>query len=76
MGEMGLHPFHAERGDAGRGIGKREQRAGYPVDRGIGGLRGQGNRDQQLERRGVFQFGFRLGFARLPAPEVPGSTRR
>jgi hypothetical protein len=48
---------------------KRKQPPGGLVDADVGGLRGQHDGDQQLERCAVFQLGFRLGIELAQAAE-------
>ncbi|MCY1535937.1 hypothetical protein D9M68_713660 [compost metagenome] len=59
----------AQRQQALRRAMLREELARGDVDRFIGGLRRQQHRDQQLERRVVFEFGGGMGIGRLQAGE-------
>ena len=51
-----LQPVFAQREDRRRCVGHREQASRGLVDAHVGGLRGQRHRDQQFERRAIFQF--------------------
>ena len=53
--------INTELNDLPWSIGHREQLARCKIDAAVGRLRGEHDGHQQLERRRVFEFGFRVG---------------